>query len=299
MANHHFAKFGDVWKHLPLLEVLNTEPAASYWETHAGSADYPLTRTLSREYGVYTFMQVAHRSPALAKSVYCKRLEALPLVDGGPVKYPGSALFAMMQLGSESSFLFCDVDGASIASLEAASRRLDLEARCLHADGLSAVWQELRAYNGDPHAVVVHIDPFDPFTAGAENGPSAAELARRLATSGIRVVYWYGYDAPNHRAWAWAEVAHEGQLAPAWCGDILLCEDADAAGQPMGRFATGCGVLLLNWDTQSTVRASRLGRDLAAAYDGVPLPSGKVGHPDFTEFTSMTLPGDGAGKVFK
>src|SRR2546422_7597359 len=43
--NHHFAELGDVWKHLPLAEVLRVNPPRLYWETHAGSASYLLTES--------------------------------------------------------------------------------------------------------------------------------------------------------------------------------------------------------------------------------------------------------------
>jgi len=37
MANAHYARIGDVWKHLPLVEVLTFERPGRYWESHAGS----------------------------------------------------------------------------------------------------------------------------------------------------------------------------------------------------------------------------------------------------------------------
>ena len=33
--NNHFAELGDVWKHLPLAEILRVDPPRAYWETHA------------------------------------------------------------------------------------------------------------------------------------------------------------------------------------------------------------------------------------------------------------------------
>lgn len=38
MANRHFGKFADAWKHLVLGEVLVATSPARYAETHAGSA---------------------------------------------------------------------------------------------------------------------------------------------------------------------------------------------------------------------------------------------------------------------
>jgi 23S rRNA A2030 N6-methylase RlmJ len=42
MANRHFGKLADVWKHGALLAVLDRERPARYAETHAGSGTYPL-----------------------------------------------------------------------------------------------------------------------------------------------------------------------------------------------------------------------------------------------------------------
>jgi hypothetical protein len=36
MANIHYAKIGDVWKHLPLAEVLSIERPGRYWEATSG-----------------------------------------------------------------------------------------------------------------------------------------------------------------------------------------------------------------------------------------------------------------------
>jgi hypothetical protein len=38
IMNNHFAELGDVWKHLPLAEILRINPPRQYCETHAGSA---------------------------------------------------------------------------------------------------------------------------------------------------------------------------------------------------------------------------------------------------------------------
>ena len=43
MANQHYGKIGDVWKHLPLAEILGMLKPTEYWESHAGSTRYPLS----------------------------------------------------------------------------------------------------------------------------------------------------------------------------------------------------------------------------------------------------------------
>jgi 23S rRNA (adenine2030-N6)-methyltransferase len=68
MANVHYARIGDVWKHLPLAEILGIERPGRYWESHAGSSSYPLTRSPERDYGVFLFLERAVRSSALKGS---------------------------------------------------------------------------------------------------------------------------------------------------------------------------------------------------------------------------------------
>ena len=55
--NRYYGNIGDVWKHLVLAELLALEPPKHYWETHAGSASYPLTHSPDRDYGVYRFLE--------------------------------------------------------------------------------------------------------------------------------------------------------------------------------------------------------------------------------------------------
>src|SRR5829696_1955377 len=131
MANVHYARIGDVWKHLPLAEVLAIERPGSYWESHAGYSFYPLTRSPERDYGVFLFLERAVRSSVLEGSAY-RRL--LFLRDRGetPPTYPGSPLIAMGLLGGAGArFLFCDLDGASLANIAEDARALGGRSGCV------------------------------------------------------------------------------------------------------------------------------------------------------------------------
>src|SRR5947199_14984 len=102
--NHHFAELGDVWKHLPLAEVLRVNPPRLYWETHAGSASYRLTESPSRLHGALRFLALAPDDPALEGCAYLKALMDMPGL------YPGSATLAMRALGTSATYVLCDVD---------------------------------------------------------------------------------------------------------------------------------------------------------------------------------------------
>jgi 23S rRNA A2030 N6-methylase RlmJ len=192
--NNHFAELGDVWKHLALAEILRMDPPRAYWETHAGSASYPLTESPSRLHGALRFLSLAPYDPDLRSCAYLAALTHEPGV------YPGSATLAMRSLGTSASYLFCDVDPRSAASLLDARGGLDV--RVVDADGVSAIEREAQLARVDARDVLVHVDPFDPFERVSRNNRSPVELAGWLADAGYRLVYWYGYDSVERRGCA-------------------------------------------------------------------------------------------------
>jgi 23S rRNA (adenine2030-N6)-methyltransferase len=166
MANVHYAKIGDVWKHLPLAEVLGIgRPGRYYWESHAGSSTYPLTRSPERDYGVFLFLERAGSSSALKGSAY-RRLLYLRESSRTPPTYPGSPLIAMELLGDAAEFVFCDLDGASLANIEEDARASGVPSdrvRLVQGDGVSAVVDELAALSEEEaSATFLHVDPYHP-----------------------------------------------------------------------------------------------------------------------------------------
>ena len=275
MANRHFGKFADVWKHLVLDEVLARHRPERYAETHAGSAAYPMVRDAERGYGVAGFLDAMPASGALASAAFPGLVSGF--LARKPALYPGSALQAMTLLGDACAYLLCDTDPASAEDLRRWASRLGLS-RCevVQRDGMSAV----EAWLGDRHRTVVHIDPFDPFES-PPGGRSAVELAAAVAEAGHLLVYWYGVSAPDERAWALEEIGSR-TAAPLWCGDLLVDTqrgstrsdgDLGAATTP----GTGCGVLLGNAAPDLAGRCEELAHALVEAYDGAVLPNGQPG----------------------
>jgi 23S rRNA A2030 N6-methylase RlmJ len=218
VANHHFGKFADVWKHLLLVEVLAVCRPARYAETHAGSAAYPVVADPERDFGFGHFLRQASEISALADSLYHTHLAALAGRTASPV-YPGSALLAMLELQQNCEYLFCDLDPDSVSDL--AERRDTLEiVRCTVArtNGLSAVAAWVGHEGSD---TIVHIDPFDPELVGGD-GRSALDLAEHLIERGTGLVYWYGYDNPSQAAWAYKRLARGGTSV--WCVDAMITD---------------------------------------------------------------------------
>jgi hypothetical protein len=212
--NNHFAELGDVWKHLPLAEILRVDPPRAYWETHAGSASYPLTESPSRLHGALRFPSLAPYDPDLRSCAYLAALTHEPGV------YPGSATLAMRSLGTSASYLFCDMDPRSASGLLDAGGGLDV--RVVDADGVSAIEREAQLARMDARDVLVHVDPFEPFERLSRDSRTPVELAGWLADVGYRLVYWYGYDSVVRRGWARDVIAGLAPHAELWCGDVLI-----------------------------------------------------------------------------
>lgn len=137
---------------------------------------------------------------------------------------------------------------------------------------------------GDARTAVVHVDPFDP-RASTPGGLSALALAGEVAGTGAGLVYWYGFDEPAGRAWAFRELSRR-TTAGLWCGDIMVT-DADGGGRPgdLGRASTpgtGCGVVLANVAPGTLAACAAPGHALAGVYTDVRLPDGTTGGLDFT-----------------
>ena len=281
MANRHFGKVGDVWKHLMLCEVLAALEPTHYAESHAGSGAYDLVHDDERNYGVDHFLEVSAVIETLGASASAHALHRF--TSTGRARYPGSALQAMTLLGDTSEYLFCDVDPVSADDLRHWGRNLELS-RCqvVEHDGMTAVAEWLDTCAGSRR--VVHIDPFDPFAA-QPGGLSAVQLAGHVSESGSVLVYWYGFDSPVEQAWALAEIAQRTSK-PLTCLDVLV---TDETGQGMNGDlgvgttpGTGFGVVLANVGEQVIANCDRLGQDLIRTYDGKRLPNGQQGRLRFT-----------------
>jgi len=297
VANRHFAKLADVWKHLPLAEILSIERPANYWETHAGNATYPMIVDAERAYGALRFVEVAPAVPGLAHSRYFAHLRSLNPSPGPLRFYPGSPMLGMLELADTASYLFCDTDAASVADLEAAGSRLGLgsRVRVVGTDGMTALHEALDRVNGP---TLAHIDPYDPWGKGP-SGLSALDLAGELIGRGIGVVYWYGYDRPEGRTWA-LDTLRQGASTALWCGDVMIASpggqgeagDLGVATTP----GTGFGVVCAHISPEAIAACRQLGEELVRAYaDGV-LPDGSAGSLDFTERSASSSGSPGANR---
>jgi 23S rRNA A2030 N6-methylase RlmJ len=289
VANRHFGNIGDIWKHLPLAEILAIEKPARYWESHAGSAQYALTHSAARDYGVFCLISHAADSLAVASSSFLCLLDGLRTGRGRLATYPGSPRIAMELLGKRTKYLFCDIDGRSLATIKLAARRLAINPKkivCVKGDGVGAVLEaaeRLRPLSLKRTLVLVDPCAGDAPFARREGRPSPMDLFSRLASLGAKSILWYSFDSRSEKRAAWrsirASLAGHGVDARAsglWCGEIGLKEiDCDDLGTNPG--VRGCGILCANLGRASISASSRLGYDLARLYADASFPGGMSG----------------------
>jgi hypothetical protein len=172
-------------------------------------------------------------------------------------------MLAMLALGRDASYIFCDIEHESVATLRAATAGLN--ARVMEADGVSAILGEADLGRVDPADALVHIDPFEPHERLAANGKTPIELAGWLAQAGYRVFYWYAYDSVDERGWARHEIAGRAPDVELWCGDTLMPATFVYPGRPG---AWGCGVVLANATSAEVDVCERLGYALERISEG-------------------------------
>lgn len=281
MANRHFGKLADVWKHLVLAEVVAAERPASFYDTHAGHAVYAMTTDAERRYGVLGFLDLAPGDATLATSSYLRLLERHMQGSAELTEYPAGPMLAMLQLGPTCVYRFCDVDPESTANLRRAATGLGLESHVhvVEGDGMAAVDEALAA-SQDARRAIVYIDPFDHHAVGP-GGLSALDLCRRAADLGAAIVHWYGYDRPERRGWLFDVMVDLSPNRRWWCGDMMITgTGTDLAAGDLGVATTpgtGFGLVCANVAAPALLRCDALGSALARAYEGRPLPDGQAG----------------------
>jgi 23S rRNA (adenine2030-N6)-methyltransferase len=287
--NVHYGKIGDIWKHLPLAEVLSIEKPAMYWDAYAGSAEYPLTHSWERDYGVFHFLEKAGQSQDLRDSVYLKLLTRLQTSRENPGIYPGSANLAMTLLGQSAEYLFCDTDARSIDSIRLVAQTRGLpgaKVKCVVGDGATSIQKALSDLPEQSLGnLFVLIDPYDPFDRG-DGRLHAADLFFQIASEGVKTMLWYGWDTPEMHKRIWTQIGEsfrsqtpEGSRSY-WCGEIALTDtqNRDASLNPG---VGGCSILCGNLRDTSVRACTRAGDGLAAIYRDAHLPGNRSGAIDF------------------
>ena len=184
----HFGKQADVFKHLVLCEILQTEKPQVYVETNSASAIYRMSHTVEQQYGIYHFLEKANKEKFLRNSIYYK-LESIEMEKGN---YLGSPALAMNILEKRASqYIFFDIEKDALENIELYAGQIELEThiQTYHADSLEGVIKLLPTLS---KSSFLHIDPYEIDKKGI-SGISYLDILIKATQAGIKCLLWYGF----------------------------------------------------------------------------------------------------------
>lgn len=298
MANRHYGKLGDLWKHIPLCEILSIETPVWYGESHAGDATYPLTRSDERDFGIFHLLDAVERAGETDDWIYTRYFKTTSREH-----FPGSPALAMDVLTDPSTqFVFCDLDQASLDNIRAFAMHDDRNVACIADDGVMTMDRWLR--DASTSGAFVHLDPYLPGERASEDSLSSDELFFQLASRGIKVMLWYGFHASSSnetderfrisRDARWQQIndaASDLEIddLSLWCGEVFL-RDMLRGPLPDDLGIHGCGVLCANLSDASIDRCRGAGEALVRWYDGATMSNGVAGDLVFEEIRLSETP---------
>ena len=300
MTYTHFGEIGDVWKHLPLAELLADEPPCAYWESHSASGLYELDQTSNQQYGAIRFFERADASGTLRETRYYEILQSYGNDEGKLTHYPGSPVVAMQALEAVwgdnvacPEYLFCDIDGTAVHSIEQQARRLGIaKSNCdvVHGDGISTLIAALdHASPAELAQTLIHIDPYRPAEEG-EHGMSSWDLFERAIESGAKAMLWYGYQTKPEESEkdsffeeTIGSSALDTDACNLWVGEIAVNAFVEGNSSVTHPGVFGCGVVCGNVSEKTIHQCRAVGNALETIYSDAILPDGNDGSLQFTQ----------------
>jgi len=202
MPNKYYANFHDIWKHLPLAEVLSSEHIQQYWETHSGSCLYQVELNLSRKHGVNYYLENLNTAPlSLQNSTYSNLLKSINPIQTDSKrmlnKYSGSPYIALATLRDHSKYIFCDIDPVSLTSISNDINQYFPELKSnvsLHqSDGIQTILDNFKSLTNN-ESVFTFIDPYNIFnkSTGNCNFDCLQLFGEMCVHENMKLMLWYG-----------------------------------------------------------------------------------------------------------
>lgn len=189
MSYTHFGKQAEVWKHLPLCDVMLNEKPSVYIETNSAYAHYLLERTPEQEYGIFYFLEKAKFNDELEKSEYYQ-LENSAMQKGYYLGSPALALSVF--LNKIDNYVFFDIDNEALKNISQFSAKLGLSDKIevKNQDSRIGLYNLIKSL---PQSTLIHFDPYE-IIEPASNGYSYLDLFIEASNLGLKCFLWYGFN---------------------------------------------------------------------------------------------------------
>lgn len=252
MSYRHYGEIGDVWKHLPLCEIIKEIRPKLYIESNSAYPFYHLDQTSERGYGIEYFLAHAPRSPLLAQSLYYQ----ITATEHPKKIYLGSPGLAFTLLGGNANYLFCDLEGEALQEIEAYGTSLGLGKRVtLHnGDAVEYCFANIAEW---PAETLVFLDPCSILEKTVA-GRSFFDLFLETMQRKVPAVLWYGFDTRRQQ-----QALHEVFVKTLKSGSGVALAEINLANigldQPtINPGVAGCGLLMANLDSAIVAKVNQL-----------------------------------------
>jgi 23S rRNA A2030 N6-methylase RlmJ len=232
----------------------------------------------------------------LSCTEYVRTLDDLIGHSNDHARYPGSALLALRMPGAaKRRYLFCDVDGGSIASIRQAAAQEHVDptsVQTINGDGIDACRQATeQCAQATRQRTLLLVDPFRISEPNAQ-GWTSADLFAHASSRGVMAVLWYCARTREETESVRGVIAQlvtrvEDDECAAWRGEIACAalDEPTFAAPGVGM----CGLLCANLPDTALRRLGALGEALADLYADATLPNGTGGALCYTQSTG-TVP---------
>ncbi|NLV50671.1 MAG: hypothetical protein GXY20_08270 [Clostridiales bacterium] len=243
MPYNHAGEIGDVWKHLPLCDILTIEKPIRYHESNSAYSGYTITSNPKTDYGIFHLLE----EKALKDSRYFEILKR----NGIDNKYyTGSPGLAMDILSDKSNYYFHDIEFDALSDVILGAKKRGLEAcvKTFCGDSVQAFLN--KEYILDKNDFVF-LDPYTPFDNNVE-GFKFFDIFEKSISVGAMTLLWYGYDEleGKNRISNYIKKTATKLNAEIWCFDVWLkcMTDIDCRINPG---VPGCGLACANLSKES------------------------------------------------
>jgi 23S rRNA (adenine2030-N6)-methyltransferase len=251
MPYNHACEIGDVWKHLPLCEILRNEKPLKYHESNSAYSGYTISVNPKIEYGV--LKPVGLNSNVFINSEYYEVLKKNGIDN---LHYTGSPGLAMEILSDKARYYFHDIEREALDDVEAFALH-----KGLHEYVKTFCGDSIRAFIDKDYLVdendFIFLDPYTPFDLN-EIGFNFFEIFIKAITSRSKTLLWYGYESLNgqQRILEWFRFLARENKVKIWSFDVWI-KSMGAHGCEINPGVPGCGLACANLSKESITAIKR------------------------------------------
>ena len=238
MPYKHAGEIGDIWKHLPLCDILAIEKPLRYFETNSAYSGYTLTENSNIKYGILSLL----KNDVLSDSKYLQILRNNNIEN---MHYTGSPGLAMNILSDKTDYFFYDIEEDALNDIYEYVKQKGLteNIHLILGDSIEAFMKNEYLFNKTDF---IFIDPYTPFDKN-KSGNSFFDIFEKASVSGAKTLLWYGYETLKNKRQISESLnclAHKSGIKISSYDIWLKCMDEDKCIINPG--VPGCGLACAN-----------------------------------------------------